>query len=88
MSGTAARKRDRYTWDDYRTWADDERWEIINGDAYLMSPSPTTRHQLVSVELRLDLAAVFDFPLEPGEEPPAVWEPPSRYSATGSPNPK
>ena len=35
----------RFTWDDYRTWADDERWELIDGAAYAMSPAPTTRHQ-------------------------------------------
>ena len=32
-------------------------------------------------DLRLPLAEVFTFPLEPGEEPPAVREPPSRYAA-------
>jgi len=35
----------RFTWDDYRTWADDERWELIDGAAYAMSPASTTRHQ-------------------------------------------
>lgn len=33
------------TWQDYLTWPDDERWEVIDGRAYDMSPSPTERHQ-------------------------------------------
>ena len=35
----------KYTWADYQTWPDDERWEIIDGAAYRMSPSPTWEHQ-------------------------------------------
>ncbi len=37
-----------YTWQDYRTWPDDERWEIIDGVAYAMAPAPSTRHQRVT----------------------------------------
>lgn len=49
---TAALKLDRhYTWADYRTWPDDERWELIGGVAYAMSPSPTSRHQIISMQL-------------------------------------
>lgn len=40
-----------YTWDDYRTWPDDERWEIVNGEAYAMSPAPSVRHQHIHREL-------------------------------------
>jgi len=35
----------KYTWQDYLTWPDDERWEVIDGHAYAMTPSPTPRHQ-------------------------------------------
>jgi Uma2 family endonuclease len=35
----------RYTYKDYLTWPDDERWELINGIAYNMSPAPTRWHQ-------------------------------------------
>lgn len=35
----------RFTWDDYRAWSDDERWELIDGVAHAMSPAPTIRHQ-------------------------------------------
>lgn len=44
----------RYTWNDYRTWPGDERWEIIDGIAYNMPPAPPTHHQTVA----LNFAAV------------------------------
>lgn len=37
-----------YTWQDYLTWPDDERWEVIDGKLYDMSPSPTPRHQIIA----------------------------------------
>lgn len=40
-----------YSFADYRTWPDDERWEIIRGRPYSMSPAPSVRHQMISVEL-------------------------------------
>jgi Uma2 family endonuclease len=48
MSNTALKKDKKYSYDDYRNWQDDERWEIIEGDAYLMSPSPKKKHQIIS----------------------------------------
>jgi Uma2 family endonuclease len=41
----AAKALKTYTWGDYRMWPDDQRWEIIGGEAYAMSPAPTVRHQ-------------------------------------------
>ncbi len=38
----------RFTWQDYQTWPDDGRWELINGVAWAMSPAPTIRHQTVA----------------------------------------
>ena len=35
----------RYTYADYLTWPDDERWELIRGTAYSMSPAPRREHQ-------------------------------------------
>ena len=49
-----------YTWDDYRAWPDDERWEIIGGEAYAMSPAPSVRHQVIQGNLFRALAAYFD----------------------------
>lgn len=43
------RKSDRrYGWDDYVTWPEDERWEIIDGVAYNMTPAPSTQHQTIA----------------------------------------
>jgi len=48
----AATKRDaRYTYADYLQWPDYERWELIGGIAYNMTPAPSTTHQRVSREL-------------------------------------
>ena len=41
----AIKLEERYTYKDYLTWPDDERWELINGIAYNMSPAPTRWHQ-------------------------------------------
>jgi Uma2 family endonuclease len=43
--------QERFTYADYLTWPDDERWELIDGDAYMMSPAPTRRHQEISIDL-------------------------------------
>jgi Uma2 family endonuclease len=40
-----ARPVERFTWSDYRSWPDDERWELIDGVAYAMTPAPSIRHQ-------------------------------------------
>lgn len=37
--------RPRYTVADYMGWPDEERWELIDGAAYDMSPAPTIKHQ-------------------------------------------
>ncbi|MFQ5456006.1 MAG: Uma2 family endonuclease [Nitrospirota bacterium] len=38
----------RFTYRDYLIWSDDERWELIDGEAYNMSPAPTTKHQRIA----------------------------------------
>ncbi len=45
--GVASTARHRFTWDDYRAWDDGERWELIAGQPYCMSPAPATRHQVI-----------------------------------------
>lgn len=45
------RKQDGYTYEDYLTWDDDTRYELIDGEAYMMAPAPTTAHQAISVSL-------------------------------------
>ena len=48
----------RYTYADYCTWDDGERWEIIDGvpykmfsDPVMMSPAPKARHQSIILEI-------------------------------------
>lgn len=40
-----------YTYSDYLTWNDDQRYEIIGGVVYNMAPAPCRRHQRISMEL-------------------------------------
>ncbi len=42
-----AAQTDRFTWSDYRSWPGDERWELIDGVPYAMSPAPSIKHQTV-----------------------------------------
>ena len=49
------KEEDRFTYADYLMWSDDQRWELIDGDAFCMSPGPNRRHQ----ELLLALARRF-----------------------------
>jgi Uma2 family endonuclease len=41
----------KYTYADYCEWDDTERWELIEGIPYAMSPAPTLGHQRISGEL-------------------------------------
>ncbi len=36
-----------HTYQDYLTWPDDERWEIIDGIPYNMTPAPSVKHQQI-----------------------------------------
>lgn len=46
-----ARRTERYTYGDYLRWTDDQRWELIDGAAYLMAPAPNWRHQELAGEV-------------------------------------
>jgi Uma2 family endonuclease len=41
----------RYTYGDYVQWEGDERWELIDGVPFDMSPAPNTEHQRIVFEL-------------------------------------
>lgn len=34
-----------FSWNEYKEWPEDERWQIIDGQAYCMTAAPTIRHQ-------------------------------------------
>lgn len=40
-----------YSYADYLTWPEDERWELIDGVPYNMTPAPTPKHQEILGEL-------------------------------------
>jgi len=46
---------ERFTYRHYKTWPDSERWELIDGRAWAMSPAPRKRHQ----ELAWKLSGMF-----------------------------
>lgn len=46
----------KHTYADYLTWPENERWELINGLTYNMTPAPSTEHQRISRELVLQFA--------------------------------
>ena len=75
-----AATKETYTYGDYLTWPDDERWELIDGIPHNMTPAPSRSHQGISRELLLQIAiyltgktckvyaAPFDVRLPKGEE--------------------
>ena len=50
------KENERYNWQDYLSWPEDERWELIDGVAYSMSPAPARNHQKIVVELSRQVA--------------------------------
>lgn len=55
MSTAPLHSERRFTYGDYLTWPDTERWELIDGIAYSMTPPPGTEHQSISFELSRQL---------------------------------
>jgi len=49
-------KEKKFTYSDYATWPDDERWELIDGEAYDMSPAPTIKHQEIVSKINIFIA--------------------------------
>ncbi len=45
----------RFTYGQYKTWPDEERWELIEGKAWAMSPAPLVRHQELLGRLHLTI---------------------------------
>jgi len=51
MVESAKRPDNKYTYADYLSWNDNERWELIEGTAHNMTPAPSRVHQEVSAAL-------------------------------------
>ena len=56
MSMASPKPDKKYSYADYLQWPDEERWEIIDGVPYDMSPAPSTKHQAISMELGRQIA--------------------------------
>ena len=58
--GLALRTEKHYTYADYLQWPDDTRYELIDGEAFLMSPAPLVEHQEIAGEVFRQLANQLD----------------------------
>ena len=58
--GVASKSEWRFSWDDYRAWDDGERWELIGGQPFCMSPAPSSRHQMIVTRLCVELCQHFE----------------------------
>lgn len=47
----AEKNRQMFSWNDYKKWPEDERWQIIDGQAYCMTAAPNIKHQKVTGNL-------------------------------------
>lgn len=55
--GLALRDPAYHTYGDYLTWPEDVRYELIDGEAYLMAPAPSVSHQEIAGEVYHQLRA-------------------------------
>jgi Uma2 family endonuclease len=47
---------EQFTYAHYVTWPDEERWELIDGIPYDMSPAPSRYHQEISMNLGYEIS--------------------------------
>lgn len=55
MSDPVRKSDHRFTYGDYRQWPEEERWELIDGSAFNMSPAPSSGHQAISFYISMEL---------------------------------
>ena len=58
--GLALRTEMHYTYADYLQWPDDTRYELIDGEAFRMAPTPLIEHQEIAGEVYCQLANQLD----------------------------
>ena len=56
----ALRTGKHYTYADYLQWPDDTRYELIDGEAFRMAPTPLIEHQEIAGEVYCQLANQLD----------------------------
>lgn len=55
MSGPAE-EQTGFTYGDYCAWPDEERWELIDGEAFDMTPAPGLAHQEVALAMAVQIS--------------------------------
>jgi Uma2 family endonuclease len=55
MTSAARKIEPSFTYADYCGWPEDERWELIDGQAWAMCPAPSRRHQDILLELGVQI---------------------------------
>ena len=55
MGTTTDKTKSYFTYADYCTWSDQKRWELIDGEAFEMTPAPSRSHQDSLRELFLEI---------------------------------
>jgi len=53
--GAPKHATDHYTYGEYLRWPDDVRYELIDGQAWMMAPAPTIEHQDIAGEIYFQL---------------------------------
>ena len=49
-----------FTYADYLTWPENERWELIDGETWNMSPAPTPEYQILVGNIFCKIAEITD----------------------------
>ena len=57
MSSPDLTAKRHYTVDDYTSWNDGQRYELLHGDVHAMTPAPSWLHQVVSANLGFEIQA-------------------------------
>ncbi|MDO9068991.1 MAG: Uma2 family endonuclease [Deltaproteobacteria bacterium] len=55
MAIPAENSTERFSWNEYKDWPEDERWQIIDGQAYCMTAAPNIRHQKITGNLYVSI---------------------------------
>ena len=63
------RRHKTYTYKDYLTRPEGERWEIIDGTVYNMTPAPKVKHQNIAGNLYIRIKTHIDNPCYTGIAP-------------------
>jgi len=56
MTLPLSKKEEKFTYGDYLSWPDEERWELIEGVPYDMTPAPSRFHQEILMEMARQFA--------------------------------